>query len=167
MSKVRWGSYRGSHLPLLLKVLPLTSGPILEFGSGYNSTPLLHWACFPTKRRLVTYENNPFFFDFAKSYGADFHDVQCVENLDAVDLSGPWSIAFVDSDPQDTRVQAIARLLHAEYLVVHDTERRREHRRTVFADVFTKYRWHYQYREARPNTSVLSNVHDLTGFAIP
>jgi hypothetical protein len=166
MKRVRWGAYVGSHLPVLLKLLPMTSGPILEMGSGFNSTPVFHWTCFPTKRRVVTYENNPQFFQFATGYQSDFHEIKCVENFTDIDISGPWSIAFLDSDPHDTRVVAIQRLLHTEYLVVHDTQLHRRCRETIFDGVFQQFKYQYKYQEAWPGTSVLSNVHDLSGFSV-
>ena len=166
MRRLRVGAYVGSHLPVLLKLLPMTIGPILEIGSGYNSTPVLYWACFPSKRRLVTYENNPQFFEFANSYQADFHDIRCVENLNDLELCEPWSIAFLDSDPHDTRVHAVPLLHHAEYVVVHDTDQHRGQRGTIFDGVFQEFKYQFRYEAAWPQTSVLSNVHDVSGFRV-
>ena len=78
---------RGSHLPVLLKAVQLTNGPILELGSGVCSTTFLHWMCRPYKRRLVTYENNPDHYGFANKHKADFHEIHCIDDWDTVDLS--------------------------------------------------------------------------------
>jgi hypothetical protein len=163
---MRFRAYRGSHLPALIKVVGMTTGPILELGCGYNSTPFLHWACYPTKRTILTCENNADYFEFATGYTTDFHAVRCVTDWDAVDLSGPWSVAFVDHSPEPRRAVDVARLLHAEYVVVHDTDNRNE-QKTHWSLGTRLFKWHYKYVGARPHTSILSNVHDLREFTIP
>lgn len=163
---MRMHMYRGSHLPILMKLVSLTTGSILELGCGMYSTTYLHWACYPTKRRLVTYEQNPAYFPFAQLSIADFHEVHCIDNYGIIDLSEPWSIAFVDHDQTlNLRSNEIKRLIHADYVVAHDTERRvaRKYGYTEIYDLF-KYRW--QYVDARPNTSVFSNKHDLRDFTV-
>jgi len=146
-----------------MKLVQSTTGPILELGCGWFSTPYLHWACFPTRRKLVTCENLPAYYDFAKLGEADFHEVQCIQDWDTVDLSRPWGIAFVDNDPEEYRKILIGRLHHADYVIVHDTQRTRN----GFREVARTFRYHYKYRDTMPATSVLSDVHDLSGFAIP
>jgi len=120
----RFRPYRGSHLPVLMKAVAETEGPILELGCGIYSTNPLHWACWVAKRKLVTYENNPRYYDFLKSYATDFHEVHCITDWDAIDVSGPWSVAFIDHEPGvgRLRLQEAKQVLHAEYVVAHDTE---------------------------------------------
>jgi len=163
--RVRVGQARGSHLPVLMKLLSMTTGPVLELGCGYNSTPVMHWACFPTSRRLLTMESNPDFFEFANAYIADFHEVRCVPTWDSVsvDVSEPWSLALVDHSPETARAPLAGRLAHAEYVIVHDTQRQRDGRTPRFPEF--KFEW--KYTQPRVHTSVLSNVHDLKGFTIP
>ncbi len=156
---------RGSHLPVLMKLLPMTDGPILELGGGYCSTPFLHWACHPTKRTVVTYENNPDYYDFVQRHQTQFHTVNCITDWDTIELSAPWSIAFVDQGPEEARVSTIKKLLHAEYVVVHDTQNRNR-RRHGYPEVFRLFTSQYHY-EADPPTSVLSNLHSFEGFSIP
>lgn len=166
MGRLRLAPFRGSHLPLLMQAVARTTGPILELGCGLYSTTPLHWACFVPKRKLVTYENNPDYYEFLKAYATDWHEVHCISSWDAIDISGPWSVAFVDHDSpeeRDRRFREVQRLGHAEYVVVHDTERanERRHRLTEMNSLF-KYR--YKFRDAIPNTTVFSNVHDLADF---
>jgi hypothetical protein len=47
----------GTHLPLLMRAIINTTGPVLELGVGWNSTPVLHEAC--SGRLLVSVENEP------------------------------------------------------------------------------------------------------------
>lgn len=157
--------YRGSHLPLLMKAVQNTSGPILELGSGIYSTTYLHWVCFPTKRRVVTYENNANWYDFANLAIADFHEVKCVPDWNSLDLSEPWSVAFVDCEPAEKRAELIKQLTHAEYVVAHDTERRSE-RKYHFDTIAPLFKYSYRYDVTWPNSTVWSNVHDLTNFIV-
>jgi hypothetical protein len=154
-----------------MKLIRMTSGPILELGCGNFSTPFLHWTCFPTKRRLVTYESDPRYYKVflahiagdKRNLQSDFHEVHLVSNWDDADLSKPWSIAFVDHAPGGRRMIEVQRLLHAEYVVAHDTEICR----TLWKKAFVRYPYQYTYRASRPWTTVLSRTHNLEGFTIP
>lgn len=165
---LRLAPYRGSHLPVLMKVVAETSGPILELGCGLYSTTPLHWACWVPRRRLVTYENNPRFFEFLKRYETDFHEVRCIDDWDAVDLSEPWCVAFVDhepgpGEPRQRRWKEVRRLRHAEYVVAHDTEGRND-RKYGYSKVHGLFRYRFEYRGAYPHTTVFSNTHDVRNF---
>ena len=160
---MRFGPKRGSHLPLLMKAVSLTTGPILELGCGLYSTTPLHWACWVPKRKLVTYENNPDYFDFLRSYETEWHEVHCIDDWDAIDISGPWSVAFVDHAPDGRRWREVKRLLHAEYVVAHDSEGRND-KKYQFSKATPLFKYQFEYLEAFPHTSVWSNVHDVTDF---
>jgi hypothetical protein len=165
VQRMRIGANRGSHLPVLTTMIQMTTGPILEMGMGYCSTPYLHWVCYPSKRRLVSYESAKRYFSYAESWKADYHEVHCIDDWDTADISEPWTVAFVDHHPGNRRVEEIKRLLHAEYVVIHDTENKGErgyHLSTVKG--LFKYRW--KYTAAFPYTSIWSNKHDVSGFKI-
>jgi hypothetical protein len=155
---MRTNPYLGSHLPVLMKLVGMTDGPILELGSGTYSTPYLHWACAPTKRPLVTYETNPEWWKFTKDFQEDFHTVALVTDWSAANFDRPWSIAFVDHD--GVRSETVRRILHAEYIVCHDTENRGA-RRWGLLPVHRWFQWQWRYDAFRPCTTVFSNVHDL------
>jgi hypothetical protein len=156
---------RGSHLPVLMKVVNMTTGPILELGCGTYSTQYLHWACLPTKRPLTTYENNPTFYEYLQQFERDLHAVHCVPSIVDADLSAPWTVALVDCD-RHPRGPVVAKLLHAEYVIVHDTESRCE-RTHHYGDVFRQFKYQWRWRDVIPNTTILSNIHDVSGFQIP
>lgn len=165
---LRFTPSRGSHLPLLMKAVSLTEGPILELGCGLYSTTPLHWACWVPKRKLVTYENNPAFFQFLQAYETDWHEVHCIDNWDEIDISCPWSVAFVDHEacPGEDRMRRwkeVERLQHAEYVVCHDSEGRND-RKYGFRKIFHLFEHQFEYKEAFPHTSVFSNLHDVTNF---
>ena len=46
-----------THIPALLACLEHTSGPVLELGSGWFSTPIV--SAFATDRLVRTIETNP------------------------------------------------------------------------------------------------------------
>lgn len=154
---------RGSHLPVLMKLLPMTQGPVFELGCGMYSTPYLHWYCFAQNRRLVTYENNPKYMEFANQFAKGLHEVVFVEDWHKLDLSAPCSIAFVDHAPDRERYLEMERLTHAEYVVAHDAEnanRRKYH----YDRVFPLYKYRDKYSAAFPYTLILSNTHDVRGL---
>jgi len=154
---------RGSHLPVLMKVVAETTGPILELGCGLYSTTPLHWACWVPKRKLVTYENNPHYHDFLKRYETAFHEVHCIDDWDAIDISGPWSVAFIDHEPGNRRWREVERLQHAEYVVAHDTEGRND-RKYGFSKIASLFKYQFEYKNAFPHTTIYSNVHDVRNY---
>lgn len=157
--------YRGSHLPVLMKVVQMTNGPIVELGCGTYSTQYLHWVCYTTKRRLVTYEDKPDYYPYAQQFASSFHEIRCVDNWLDIDLSEPWSIALVDYEP-GPRGHAVSKLLHAEYVVCHDTEPG-SYAKHQFDAVFPQFKYQWHYRVVLPHTSLLSNTHDLGSFSVP
>jgi len=160
---MRIGKSRGSYLPILTKIVSETTGPVLELGVGFCSTPYLHWACYPLKRRLVSYENNPEYYKFAESWKDTFHEIHCIKDWESIDISEPWSVAFVDHSPGGRRAEETKRLIHADYVVIHDTENSsdRNYRLSTIRGLF-KYR--YKYRDAHPHTSVWSNKFNFEGL---
>lgn len=161
---MRTQPYRGSHLPALIKLITMTTGPVLELGSGMYSTCYLHWACHPHSRPLVTYEGQAEWMDFAAQFRTDSHKVELVTDWPSLDLSTPWSLALVDHDgPGVVRGHELLRLQHAEYVVCHDAERLN---RYGYTDVFPLFKYHYLMRNSRLRTMILSNSHDLSGFTL-
>ena len=157
---------RGSHLPVLMKLVSMTSGPILELGCGMYSTTYLHWACYPIKRRLVTCESKEEWIGFAKQFATDFHEIRFVPNWDLLDLSEQYSIAFVDHAPDERRIDDILRLTHVDYVVAHDADNRRENKYN-YRRARAVFKFRTTYDGARPNTAIFSNKYDLRGFTIP
>jgi len=161
---VKTQPYRGSHLPALIHLFQITTGPILELGSGMYSTCFLHWACHPHSRPLYTYDGQAEWMPFAEQFRTDWHRVELVTDWPSLDLSGPWSIALVDHDgPGVVRGQELRRLQHAEYVVCHDAER---HVQYGYTDVFPLFKYQYLMRNSRIRTMILSNTHDLRGFTL-
>ena len=143
----------GSHIPALIDALSVTTGPVVEIGSGFYSTPFLHWWCWSTKRPLTTYEQDPAFYQWAKQFANDYHTVVHVANYDDMDLSPKWSVALVDN-PVERRRKEMVRLRHAQYVVLHDSNRKfaQQPRR------IRGYRYRKVYAHPEASTTVFSNV---------
>uniref|UniRef100_A0A6M3LGM7 Methyltransferase n=1 Tax=viral metagenome TaxID=1070528 RepID=A0A6M3LGM7_9ZZZZ len=160
MVRVKLRPLRGSHLPILLRAYRLTDGPVLELGAGLFSTPVLHALCQIDGRKLVTYENHPQFYEWAVLYQSAFHDVCKVEEWKDVDLTPKWSVAFVDHSSAGKRWRELARLSHAEYVVVHDTDVGVQ-RKYGYEKAYPLFKYQRHYRDEYPNTGLLSNFHPL------
>lgn len=156
---------RGSHLPVLIKLVSMTDGPILELGCGLYSTTFLHWACRGKKRKLVTYEHNPDFYDFAKEYENEYHEVHCIDDWDSIEISKPWSIAFVDHEPGLRRWQEVSRLVHADYVVCHDTNNA-FNRKYGYFKIYGLFEYRWKYTGATPHTTIFSNKNDVRNFKL-
>lgn len=160
-SAMKFDMKYGNHIPVLVKVLPKTSGNVLEMGTGLYSTPLLHWMCVPNNRYLVSMERKPRFFDMVKQYEHEFHQIVLVENWENADIEKPWDVVFVDHEPGGRRKEDIKRLANwVNYLIIHDSDWRGDkiyHYKEIFP--LFKYRWNFTF--SRPWTSVLSNFVDV------
>ena len=163
---MRIGKSRGSYLPVLSKLVSQTTGPILELGVGFCSTPYLHWACFPKKRKLVSYENNPEYYRFAKSWKDSYHKVYCISDWDNTEFDKHhWNIAFIDHSPGPRRGIDAMRLAHADYLVIHDSENSNASRYGL-NKVYRNFKYRYKYDDAYPFTSIWSNRYDVRNFKV-
>ncbi len=180
MMKIKLNHRRASYMPVLLKIVQMTTGPILELGAGLHSTPYLHWACYAAKRKLVTLEDHPDWWDYLNGFKCDYHNVHCVIDWNVIDLSEQWDVAFVDHDPIEQknlvgrtpgepykrkRYEDVARLTHAQYVICHDAENSSDNKYgySKIANLF-KYRW--KYSGASPYTAIFSNFHDVSNFKL-
>lgn len=155
-----------THLPVLMRAMELTQGRVAELGAGFFSTPYLHWRTYLDRRPLVTFENDPKFIKFFDRYKTGWHEIHLVEDWDAIDLSGEWSVALVDHAPASRRIEEIRRLANTcDYIVVHDTEGRRE-RDYHYRDTLATFQYRKDFTSVRPHTCVVSNRVDLHSFVI-
>lgn len=82
----------GSFMPALRWVCERTTGPILELGGGYFSTPYLH-ELFKAGRPVVTYE---FDMKWARELGMRF-DQPITPHFDTV-APLDWSVVLIDCE---------------------------------------------------------------------
>lgn len=159
---MRYNPNWSSHLPILIKVLNISEGPVLEMGMGPFSTPVIHWLCLDQKRILVSYENDLNYFNQNKVFGAAWHQIKLVKNWSQADIENThWGLAFIDHTPELRRSIDIKRISNkADYIVVHDSEEKSEHK-YHFTEIYPLFKYRYNYQRQKPYTTVLSNFKDL------
>lgn len=150
---------RGSHLPVLMKLLRVTDGTVLELGSGMYSTAFLHWACWP-KRKLITYENQREWIGFANQFKRDYHEIVFVEDWGKITFPEA-KIALVDYDtPGRFRAEEVGRLTNVDFVVCHDSENRSD-KKYKYSTINDKFKYRFKFTEAGlPYTTIYSNVCD-------
>jgi len=143
--------------------LKRTSGPILELGSGWFSTPLI--AAFSAGRYVRTIESDAGWLRVvalpcvARRFAEGKHDVVYVKDFaDAPVEDKHWSVVLVDHEPPPRRGVDLARLAdRADLLVAHDSQ----HEAYGYWPVFERFKYRYDYTRLLPWTTVVSNVDPL------
>jgi hypothetical protein len=154
----------GSHLPMLIKAVQLTTGPIVEFGCGVNSTVFLHWACHNNNRPLLTLEGDWEYYKEFRRLRCDYHQVEYVKEWNDTIASGKWSVVLIDHHPKvkgdagETRSNDAIRFADSKYVIIHDPEH------YDYSKVYPHFKYRYDYTKTTPNTVVLSNIHELSEF---
>jgi hypothetical protein len=155
-----------SHFPVLAAAVYKTSGPVLELGSGWGSTPMLKLMCrwmgggmppgptehgFPIGwRPFESYDNNE---AWAKSMGSTY-----------VPDWGKWEpreahygVAFVDCSPGEERRRIIMKLKgRAKFIVAHDHEAGPA-AAYYYEYIIPQFKYVETYRVLRPHTLILSD----------
>ena len=88
-----------THIPLLIKAMEHTTGPVLELGMGYNSTPLLSMMCRDQGRTLLSLEGDKAWADKFSDYASDSHTITVVDNWDNISIDRSWGLVLVDHRP--------------------------------------------------------------------
>ena len=114
----------GSHLPALMACLTDTDGPVIEFGIGHFSTPVLHAVCETRGRELFSLEQNPeWFHQFEGKFSTLRHQFCLGEYLESIPkLPEGFSVAFIDHSPGGkSRVDVFSAMIgQSSLVVVHD-----------------------------------------------
>jgi len=155
-----------SHLPLLIKVLEKSDGPVLELGMGPFSTPVMHMLCKNRDRLLVSYESNKNYFDMHKSFVNEFHQINFVTSWDDIKIEIPWGVVFVDHAPDIRRGIEAKRVANfAQFVVLHDSDPRNDPY-YKYPEVYPLYKYRLDYKKFVPNTTLLSNFVDVSKWTI-
>jgi hypothetical protein len=148
-----------TNMPMLLKVILNSTGPVCEVGGGPFSTPLLHWLCKIQGRKLTTYENHYDYWYFCHRFTSRDHYVKLIENWDDMDFKTHWGVVFIDHHPEERRgIDVINFKDTADYIIMHDTEAKGLYDWDKINKLF-KYK--FDWKECLPWTSVVSNFKDL------
>lgn len=127
----------GTHMGILASaVLQSRTGPVLEYGLGFYSTPLLHLLCQEMGRELLSLEGDAEWASKFEEFRTSFHHITSMPRGPGGPdwgLSGhlpapggtvhtaDWAVVFIDHSPDERReVDAAALANRAELVVVHD-----------------------------------------------
>jgi len=153
---------KSTHNPMLIKTILISEGPVLEIGAGIYSTPLMHWLCKMLGRKLVTYENSPIFYQYAKRFISRSHHIKLIENWGEMDLKTHWGVVFMDHNPDSRRADDVISFKNnADYIVIHDTDREDKYH---MEKAWPHFKYRYTWKDCRPWTTVASNFKDLSNL---
>lgn len=150
----------GTHLPVLIKVMQESAGPVLELGLGISSTPVLHAMCQDQNRYLISMDNDKQFIDLFKKYNAPLHSIVHVKDWDKVAFDDVYSVVLVDHKPEERRAIEASKLIESRFVILHDSEPENEHL-YHYKDIYPLFKYRFDYNKANVYTTVLSNYHDL------
>lgn len=144
-----------THMPMLIKCVQMTDGDVCELGSGFNSTPLLHWLTLG--RKLITYESDKEYFHYANKFRTANHRIR---EMHEIDYDKHWSVVLVDHacKPPHSRAEDAKKFKDVDLMILHDSE----DPVYEYEKVYPLYKYRYDYKDAVPNTTVLSNKIDVT-----
>jgi len=165
-----------SHQPVLIHTLnTIKEGDVLEYGMGWNSSPIMHLICAMQGRKLLSVETDEKWFNKFLDYRNESHELL---RLPAVDL-GRWdhelfkrkySIAFIDGCTDISRQKFIEALTdNVDYFVVHDTEEAAKNFRYPgfsYQWDFSGFKHVYHLQKGGPASSLLSNL-DIINPELP
>lgn len=151
-----------THRPLLLLGLCLIdkTSDVVEFGSGYSSTPLLRSFCKSSaqSRYFNSYDNNK---GWCEKVGSQY-----IVDWDSALIYQPCGLLFVDHAPGEHRWKAIAAMVDkADIIVFHDSEigGAGNYMYNKIYPLF-KYQLHYNRRGGGAGCSMVSNKIDVSVY---
>jgi hypothetical protein len=150
-----------------VRIFDLSKGDVLEMGTGFFSTMYLHHLAAITDRKVVSYESAEHWYNRARRYQSEYHEVIKVQLWDDANvIDRHWGMVLIDYSPQGSRIKGMERVKdNADFVVVHDTEPRSE-RIYGYSKVAGLYKYRYDYKKIDPWTSVFSNFIDVTQLAV-
>jgi len=159
LKEVNVGKAHTTHMPMLIKTVQMSEGPILELGSGIFSTPLLHWLCSEHSRRLDTYESHPDYYAFAKRFQSRYHSIHLTKDWQDIDMRKHWGVVLIDHAPEERRgIDAIRLKNNADYIVLHDSELEKKY---GYDKIWEHFKYIHRWDGGTPKTTVVSNFKDL------
>jgi hypothetical protein len=156
-----------THMPVLLACLRHTTGPVLELGSGWCSTPLV--SAFATERLVRTIETNPEWYDRISRVATyqpitrHRHQILYVPDYDdAPILDHEWSVVLLDHEPPPRRGHDARRLRdRCQLMIGHDSE----HPDYGYGPVFDTFQYRFTLSSVFPWTTVVSDTDPLDWLA--
>lgn len=155
--KIRAKKEATTHMPMLIKAVELTKGPVMELGAGLFSTPLLHWLCAEARRPLLTYESDPEYYGFARKFLSRTHRIALIDNWNNIDTKTHWSVVLVDQNINRGKT-AIMLKNSADFIILHDSEAEKLY---GYDQVYPHFKYVYHWKFCKPYTTVVSNTDNL------
>ncbi len=155
-----------TYMPMLIKTIQMTKGPVMELGSGLFSTPLLHWLCQADGRKVVSYESDPEFYKFSHKFQSKNHRARLIKDWNEIDLKTHWSVVLIDHSPKRPlkRGMDIIKLKDkADYIVIHDTGPEIQ-AKYGYEEVWPHFKYRHDWKECTQWTTVVSNFYDLSNL---
>jgi len=152
----------GSHIPVLIQSLLNTTGPVLEMGMGFNSTPLLHWLCKDLERDLYSMESDLEWMHKFDGYQSLNHIIMPIPDWNNT-LIGEmnWGLVLIDHKPGIQRgFDAVKVADRAQIVVLHDSEPEWD-KIYGYSKVYDFYKYRHDDTRWKPCTTVLSNTIDV------
>jgi hypothetical protein len=148
-----------SHVPILAASMLLTSGPVLELGAGYGSTPMLHGLCGVMGRELTTLESDEGWLESFKHFAREWHSLRFVSSFTGLpEYSNYYGLVFVDHGISLQRGSSVEALQNVPIIVCHDTCHAWLYN---YEPLLSTFKYRFNYKQKGPQTSVVSNLIDV------
>lgn len=151
----------GSHLALLTAAVAMTSGRVVELGSGFYSTPVLRAICVTQQRPVHTIDNDREWLESVCGPGSQLHTSMHLADWSDLHRFGGLlrcDVAFVDMAPASARTEAIRVMRRwARIVVVHDTEFEQQHNYPGMEDAIKAFSYRVDDRRRGPWTTAVSD----------
>lgn len=186
--RVKGNGNWGSHVPILATILNHTTGNILELGSGYYSTPIIHQYASKDRKILTIDSDCNWINKFKTLFNSSYHEFYCnntfKHNLTINELlyhtsphlidsayedkyysNSNFDVVFVDHSPGYRRHKDIIQMRkNSKIIIVHDTDDTIINR-LVFGhemqDLFKTFKYVFRSKNLKPQTTVLSDTFDV------
>jgi hypothetical protein len=162
-----------SHFPVLAAAVARTKGPVIEFGMGDYSTPMLHGLC--RDRLLVSVESDPKWLAQFEEFRSPNHELHLVngapnrsawEQYKGIEERSDWSVALVDQW-SDYRYDIALRLKgRCKFIICHDVEElflpKTYSSAFHWSELIGKFKYTWFWRRYVPYTMVLSDEEEFS-----
>ena len=160
-----------THQPILIHLLnTIKKGDVLEYGMGWNSTPIMHTICGMQGRKLLSVETDKEWFDKFAGYQGDNHNLLHVDCQELSKWNHPlfkekYVIAFIDGSNNISRQKFIETIkVNVDYFVIHDTEEavhNFKYPEFTYGWDFSGFKHCYHLQIGGPSASLVSNLEEI------
>ena len=160
-------SMGATHIVLLTRIFDISEGDVLEIGTGFFSTMLLHWLSMVFKRYVYSCENQSRWYNRFKRLEDEnpLHHIELYDNWDDLNFGDKyWGLVFIDHGPAERRIEDIKKFADkCDYMVIHDTEPEGEGA-YHYSEIWPLFKYRYDYKKFGSWATVVSNKYDLSNI---